>query len=97
MQIGPFWDFDLRSVHNSFSDADSRISDTMSITIRTSCMIPTPYQYLYMGFGIHQPYGVAYGGDFLVDIFLFGECPANGDHGSGGDIYSIQGWWRDEL
>ena len=46
-----------------FSDPDSRISDLISTTMRISRMIPTPYLYPYMGFGIHQPYRIAYGGD----------------------------------
>ena len=31
-------------------------------------MIPTPYPYPYMGFGIPQPYGIAYGGDPRIPI-----------------------------
>ena len=57
-----FWS---RSVHIFFSDPDSPISDLISTTIRISRMIPTPYLYPYMGFGIHQPCGIAYGGDIL--------------------------------
>ena len=33
------------------------------MTIRIGRMIPTPYLYPYMRFGVHQPYGIAYGGD----------------------------------
>ena len=32
-------------------------------------MIPTPYPYPYMGFGIHQPYRIAYRGDFATSHF----------------------------
>ena len=39
------------------------MSDLISTTLHISRMIPTPYLYPYMGFGIHQPYGIAYGGD----------------------------------
>ena len=63
MLIGSFWHFDLRSVHYCFSDPNSPISDLRSTTIRISRMIPIPYLHPYMGFGIHQPYGIAYGGD----------------------------------
>ena len=63
MLIESFQEFNLRSVHNSFSDPDSLISDLRSTTLRISRMIPTQYLYPYMGFGIQQPYGIAYGGD----------------------------------
>ena len=53
----------VSGVTNFSSDPDSPISDLISTTIRITRMIPTPYLYPYMGFGIHQPYRIAYGWD----------------------------------
>ena len=63
MLIGSSQDFDLRSVHSSFSVPKSPNSDLIPKTLCISRMIPTPNVYPYMGLLIHQPYRIAYGED----------------------------------